>query len=227
MIIDNIEQRSTEWHRQRLGHFTGSKISDLMKTGRKKDDPWSETAKTYIYQVAGERLFSPVFLKDDSIFEDYLAQTSFTTKAMQWGTEQEDAAKNVYMQIHEGVEIAEVSSCKHDDIPFFAASPDGIVYDREGLKCIEVKCPSIATHMRYYSEIHDGETLKAVKPEYYWQVMAEMSCTGASSTDFMSYCPWLTKPLHVVNIPRNDEDIAIMEQRVILANKFIDEIINR
>jgi len=228
MIVDNVPQRSAEWHKMRLGHFTGSKIADLMKSGRKKDEMFSDTAKSYIYQVAGERLFNEAFLDDDT-FQDYIDQTSFVTKAMQWGIDMEEQAKSCYCSLEEnqGVEIAEVSSCKHDDIPFFAASPDGIVYNREELKCIEVKCPNLATHMRYTAEIHDGESLKAVKPEYYWQVMAEMSCTGASSTDFISYNPWITKPIHIVNIPRNEEDIKLLEQRVILANKFIEEIINK
>ncbi len=198
-----------------------------MKCGKRKNELWSETAKTYIYQIAGERLFNSKILEDDDVFSDYLDLTSFQTKAMQFGSEQEDAAKSCYCQLNEGVEIAEVSSCKHDDIPFFAASPDGIVYNREELKCIEVKCPNLATHMRYIAEIHDGESLKATKPEYYWQVMAEMSCTGASSTDFISYNPWITNPIHIVNIPRNEEDIKLMEERVILANQFIDEFINK
>ncbi len=197
-----------------------------MKCGRKKDEVFGDTAKTYIYQIAGERLFNEAFLDDDT-FQDYIDQTSYVTKAMQWGIDMEEQAKATYCQLNEGIEIADVSSCKHDDIPFFAASPDGIVYDREELKCIEVKCPNLATHMRYTAEIHDGEALKVTKPEYYWQVMAEMSCTGASSTDFISYNPWITKPIHIVNIPRNEEDIKLMEERVILANKFIEEIINK
>lgn len=229
MIVDNVEQRSTAWHRMRLGCFTGSKIADLMKSGRKKDDVFGDVAKTYIYQIAGERLFNEAFLNNDDVFQDYLDQTSFITKAMQWGIEQENAAKSCYCSLeqNQGIEIAEVSSCKHDDIPFFAASPDGIVYNREELKCIEVKCPNLATHIRYIAEIHDGESLKSTKPEYYWQVMAEMACTGASSTDFISYNPWITKPIHIVNIPRNEEDIKLMEERVVLANQFIEEIINK
>lgn len=226
MIADNIPQRSIEWQKMRLGFFTGSKVADLMKSGRKKDDVFGDTAKTYIYQIAGERLFNKAFLDDDT-FQDYIDQTSFVTKAMQWGIDMEEQAKATYCQLNEGVEIAEVSSCRHDDIPFFAASPDGIVYNREELRCIEVKCPNLATHMRYISEINDSESLKTTKPEYYWQVMAEMSCTDATSADFISYNPWITKPIHIVNIPRNEEDIKLMEERVILANQFIDEIINK
>lgn len=230
MITDGVEQRSISWFRSRVGFLTGSKIADIMKSGRKKDEVFSDTAKSYLYQVAGERLFNPTFLNDDGIFQDYLDLTSVSTKAMQFGSDQEDAAKALYMQMNfpEG-EIAELSSCKHDTIPYFAASPDGAIYSRDGgdIKIIEVKCPNINTYMEYRTLIHDAASLKEVEPKYYWQMMAEMSCTGAASGIFITYCPWLSKPIHWAEIERNGDDVMLMEARVMLANEFIDEIINK
>lgn len=201
-----------------------------MKCGRKKEETWSETARSYIYQVAGERLFNEKFLEDDGIFQDYLDLTSVSTKAMQFGSDQEDAAKSLFMQMNfpEG-EITELSSCKHDTIPYFAASPDGAIYSRDGgdIKIIEVKCPNINTYMKYRTLIHDAASLKEVEPKYYWQMMAEMSCTGATSGIFITYCPWLSKPIHWAEIERNGDDVKLMEDRVMLANEFIDEIINK
>ena len=229
MITSNVEQRSLEWHRIRCGCITGSKVADIMKYGRKKDEVFSETAKAYLFQVAGERLFNPTFLNDDGIFQDYIDQVSVNTKAMQWGSDQEDAAKSLFMQINfpEG-EIVELSSCKHDTIPYFAASPDGAIHlsDGEDLKIIEVKCPNINTYMKYRTLIHDAASLKETEPKYYWQMMAEMSCTGAKGGIFIVYCPWLSKPIHWAEIDRVEDDIKLMEDRVILANDFINEIIN-
>ena len=229
MITDNVEQRSLEWYRARCGHITGSKVADIMKSGRKKDEVFSDTAKSYLFQVAGERLFNPTFLNDDGIFQDYIDQVSVNTKAMQWGADQEDAAKSLWMQMNfpEG-EIVELSSCKHDTIPYFAASPDGAIYGRDGgdIKIIEVKCPNINTYMKYRTLIHDAASLKETEPKYYWQMMAEMSCTGARGGIFIVYCPWLSKPIHWVDIERVEDDINLMEQRVILANEFVNEIIN-
>ena len=82
MIVEGIDQRSLAWYRNRMSCITGSKVADIMKSGRKKEDLWSDTAKAYLYQVAGERLFNPAFLNDDDIFQDYINQTSFTTKSM-------------------------------------------------------------------------------------------------------------------------------------------------
>ena len=230
MITDNVEQRSLEWHRMRCGCITGSKVADIMKSGRKKDEVFSDTAKSYLFQVAGERMFNPTFLNDDEIFQDYIDQVSVNTKAMQWGADQEGAAKSLFMQMNfpEG-EIVELSSCKHDTIPYFAASPDGAIYygrDGEDLKIIEVKCPNINTYMKYRTLIHDAASLKETEPKYYWQMMAEMSCTGAKGGIFIVYCPWLSKPIHWADIGRVEDDIKLMEDRVILANDFINEIIN-
>lgn len=229
MITDNVEQRSLEWHRMRCGCITGSKVADIMKSGRKKDEVFSDTAKTYLFQVAGERMFNPAFLNDDDIFQDYIDQVSVNTKAMQWGADQEDAAKALYMQMNfpEG-EMIELSSCKHDTIPYFAASPDGAIYGRDGgdIKIIEVKCPNINTYMKYRTLIHDAASLKETEPKYYWQMMAEMSCTGAKGGVFIVYCPWLKKPIHWAVIERVEDDINLMEQRVILANDFINKIID-
>ena len=229
MITDNVEQRSLTWYRNRVGHITGSKVADIMKSGRKKDEVWSDTAKAYLYQIAGERLFNPTFLNDDDIFQDYINQTSFTTKAMQWGADMEEDAKSCFVKLNECIEIADLSSCKHDTIPYFAASPDGAIYGRDGgdIKIIEVKCPNINTYMKYRTLIQDAASLKEVEPKYYWQMMAEMSCTGANGGIFIVYCPWLSKPIYWAEIERVEDDITLMEERVILANKFIDEIINK
>ena len=226
MITDNVEKKSIAWYSSRFVNFTGSEVHNLMKSGRKKDEVWSETAKSYMYKVAAERMFNPDFLNDDDVFDDYLHQTNFTSKAMQFGIEQEQYARETYIKLNNDVEVFEVASCAHDTIPHFAASPDGIVRGAD-LKCLEIKCPNIATHMMYVDKIPDGASMKAVTPEYYWQTMAEMACTGATETDFVSYSPWLLNPMHIVNIPRNDEDIALLEERVKLANAFVEEVINK
>ena len=98
MITDNVEQRSLKWYRNRVGHITGSKVADIMKSGRKKDEAFSDTAKSYLYQIAGERLFNPDFLNDDDIFQDYIDQVSVNTKAMQWGADMEYQAKAFFKQ---------------------------------------------------------------------------------------------------------------------------------
>lgn len=228
MISNDSTQRSIQWFRSRMGYFTGSRVADLMKTSRQKGDPFSATAHTYIYQVAAERLFNPAFLDDDDIFQDYLDRTSATTRAMQWGIDMERQARQLYASLApDGSRVEDVTSCRHDSIPFFAASPDAIVHTPQGARCLEIKCPSLATHMLYADRIRDAGSLKDVRPEYYWQIMAEMACTGTAEADFVSYCPWLTSPIHTAHILRSDDDMQLLCERVLLANELVSEIIDK
>lgn len=65
---DVTEQRSLAWFRQRLGYITGSKVGDLMKSGRRKEEAFGETAKSYLYQVAAERCINKAIVADDEYF---------------------------------------------------------------------------------------------------------------------------------------------------------------
>ena len=226
MIVDNVEQRSLEWHRLRCGSFTGSKIGDLMKSGRKKEQIFGDTAMSYIFKVAAERMLNPIFLNDDTIFADYVEQQQIYSKAIVWGQEQEDNAKDLLRKKNPEWELADVSSCKHDTIPHFAASPDAIIYDRKKLMVGEIKCPNPNTFVRYLVEIKDAESLKKVQPDYFYQMQAEMACTNAESGIFVAYCPWLVKPIHIVPIERDEEAIKAIEERVVKANEIIEQIIN-
>lgn len=230
MINQEGNQRSLGWYRQRMGFITGSKVGEIMKSGRKKGEPFSVTAKAYLYQLAGERIFNQNILDDDGYFGEYIEATDVASKAMRFGTEQEPHAKELFMKLyHPESELMEPGSCRHDTLEWFAASPDGVVRNADGNGnqwIVEVKCPNVNTYMQYRTEIRNAETLKAVKPEYYWQMMAEMDCCDLHHGQFVAYCPWLEKPLHVVDIDRDDDDIKLMESRVILANEFIDTLIS-
>ncbi len=226
MIVDNVEQRSLEWHRLRIGSFTGSKIGDLMKSGRKKEQIFGDTAMSYIFKVAAERMLNPVFVNDDELFGQYIEQQQVYSKAIIWGQEQEENAKDLLMRKNPEWELADVSSCKHDTIPHFAASPDAIIYDRKKLMIGEIKCPSVHTFVRYLVEIKDAESLKKVQPDYFYQMQAEMACTNAESGIFVAYCPWLVKPINIVPIERDEEAIKAIEERVVKANEIVEQIIN-
>lgn len=230
MIDTTIEQRSLDWFRARLGNVTGSKVSDIMTTSRKKDEVFGDTAKTYLKTLAFERTMNPDVINDDEAFQSYLEEVNVTSKAMRIGTEREDDAVACFIDsFDEQYEVTEVSSCKHDTIPYFAASPDRILKDEQTgeIGILEVKCPTGGVHIGYKSEVKDAVSLKTVKKEYYWQMMAEMSCTGAKFGIFLSYNPYSSYPVHVVYIERNEEDIELLEERVVLANQYIDETINK
>lgn len=216
--LNQPEQRTYDWHRARLGNWTGSEIHKLMQHGRKKGETFGETAKAYIIKVLSERMLSEEVVKDDELFGLYVNQVSAWSKAIEWGTEHEGEAKALYEK-KTGNKVAEVSSVSHESIEFYAASPDGIIIEAD--KVIEVKCPLPETFVRYKLMIGDGADLKAVKPEYYWQVQAEMDCTGAEKCDFVAYNPFMGNPIHVATIERDEEAISAIHERIEKAEDYI------
>ena len=72
-----MEQRTEEWFAARLGKVTGSRVSDVIaktKTG------YSASRENYMADLAVERLTNA-------------KAESFSSSAMQWGTDQEPFAR--------------------------------------------------------------------------------------------------------------------------------------
>ncbi len=222
-MISDIEQKSLDWYRCRIGNITGSCVGLLMKNGR--NDIFNDTAKSYIYQLAAERAMNPNIVNDDVSFTEYLTVINVESRAMRFGTEQEEYARALYSKIT-GRKIVEVGSCKHQTIQNFASSPDGFFCDEiTGEKgCIEIKCPNQNTFMKYKSEVFDNESLLKVKYEYFYQCMAHMMCCGASWTDFVVYNPFQSSPIHIVRIYPDEKVFSEMEKRIRMADDIINQI---
>jgi len=220
-----FEQHSLGWFRSRLGNFTGSQVGDLMQGGRKKGELFGQTAMSYIYSVAATRYMNNKIVEDDALFQDYLDVVNVSSRAMEWGTMQEVNARALYAKI-KGARVKERGLAEHPSIPFFASSPDGYVEkDKDGLSgCVEIKCPSQSTYMRYRAEVSDNDTLKAANKNYYYQCQAHMMCCDADYTDFVAYCPFQAQPIHIVRITPCKEDCDAIEERINKANDFIETL---
>lgn len=222
ILASQPTQHSLDWYRVRLGRFTGSQVGRLMKSGRGKDDIFSKDALTYINEVVAERMLNPSVVMMDELFEEYLLQVTASSKALAWGNDQEMNARGMYASITK----RKVTSCGAIQFcDYFADSPDGLCIEDNG--AIEIKCPQNKTHTDYLVGIHDAESLKAIKPEYYWQCMAHMTVSGADWCDWMSYCPFSKKPLHVVRIERDSSAIATLLDRLELAEQRTNEMIQQ
>ena len=144
MNQQDIEQRTTEWKIARLGKWNASEIGNLMKTS--KDGGFSDTAMSYIRKVAAERFINKELLQDIDAMEEFFRTTDITTKAMQYGTDNEPYARSLYAKVM-GVEVVEVGSKPYKDTNI-CASPDGIAKYKEDVGC-EFKCPKLETYMLY------------------------------------------------------------------------------
>lgn len=220
-----MAQGDKEWKLSRLGNFTGSRIGDLMTSG-KKGEMFGKTAFSYIYEVASERNLLPKYIKDDYLFEIYQNQVSISNKYTDWGHENEDFAAECY-QVVTGFELEECESMQHPTIPYFSASPDRIAIEDKEKRVVEFKCPLPRTFIQYVAEVHDNDSLKSVNPTYFYQTQAEMACTGLNKTDFVVFCPFLRHNVHIVEVTRDDTVIAEFEKRIMAANEIINQILNQ
>lgn len=185
----DMEQRSEEWIKIRLGKVTASRIADVTaktKTG------WSASRANYMAELLSERLTGE-------------PRDTFTNAAMQWGTDMEPLARTTY-EFMEGVTVAEVGFVPHPVIEMSGASPDGLVGER-GL--VEIKCPNTATHIDTLlgAEI-DGKYIKQMQ----WQ----LACTKRDWCDFVSFDPRLPErmQIHVQRVPADWKMIEELEKDV-------------
>jgi putative phage-type endonuclease len=191
-----IEQGTVEWHLQRLGKVTASRVSDVLSKGKSGE---SAGRKNYRTELLVQRLTGQ-------------PGESFTNAAMEWGTATEPQARIAY-EATMGVFVNQVAFIDHPSIAQFGCSPDGLVAE-DGL--IEIKCGNSATHIDW---MLDGKPPTKHIP----QMQCQMAVTGRQWCDFVSFDPRLPEDLQlfVVRLERDDEYIKAMEAEV---EKFLSEV---
>jgi putative phage-type endonuclease len=201
-MSEEIIQGSEEWHRQRIGKATASRISDIVA---KTKSGYSTSRANYMAQLVVERMTNQV-------------AESYTNSAMEWGTENEPFARGAY-ETKMNLLVTEVGAIDHPSIAMSAASPDGLIGD-DG--CLEIKCPNTATHI---DTLLGGEIAK----KYYDQMQWQMACTGRSWCDFVSFDPRMPEGLQlfIKRIPRDDKYLAELEGEVIQFLAEVDDKVNK
>lgn len=191
-----MEQRTDEWFAVRCGKVTASRIADVVartKTGYGAD------RANYMAELVVERLTNT-------------RAESYTNAAMQWGIDQEPAARDAY-SARTGELVTEIGFIPHPRIAMAGASPDGLV-GVDGM--VEIKCPNTASHIEYMME---GEPAH----KYFLQMQWQMACANRQWNDFCSYDPRMPEGLQlfIVRVPRDDSVIEMLEAEV---EKFLAEL---
>lgn len=120
-----ILQRSDDWHAERCGKVTASRVKDINAKPVK-----GKAFNALTLTILTERLTG-------------VQEETPTSKAMQWGIDQEPHAIAVYENLT-GDFVKGTGLIDHPFITWSGASPDGLV----GLKGqLEVKCPNTTTHL--------------------------------------------------------------------------------
>ncbi len=199
--------KELDWHKQRIGKFTGSQMKNLMSEGRGKDQLWGETAKGYVFEKLYERVSNSWI-------------TIPETFAMSKGKEIEEDAMRVFVERTKyDVSKAEFMLSKHYD--FIGASPDGLVHDYSGklVGVWETKCRLDTTMLKNafvpVTEKHDA----------FWQLQTEMHVAGVKQAFFTHYndereCPF---DLQIQVVKYDENAVNRMVERCIVA----DDVINR
>lgn len=223
-----VIQNTIAWKMARLGNWNGSEIHQLMKAGRGKDKMFGDTAMTYIYEVASQRNLLPKYREDEAYFMEYDELNFGGNKFTDYGHLHEDeAAAAVRLFYDDVVSVDECGSFVHDTIPNFAASPDRIMTMADGRRVVlEIKCPQPKAYMKYVAEIKDAAGLLVCKPEYYYQLQAEMACTGLQTAVIVFYSHFEQNGIHAVTVERDDEVLQAIKERVLAAETIINNLLN-
>jgi hypothetical protein len=215
-----MKQGSPEWHLARLGKFTSSRLSDLLTSGKKKDETFGQTAMSYIYEVAAERNISWLYRSGERL-ELLIDRMDIATKSMRWGIDMEPIAREYYMN-ETGYQVEETGFIEYNE--YFGDSPDGIIADsEEGRGTLEIKCPSMATHL-VYCGFKSGEDLLRAKKEYYVQCQGHIIANKARWCDFVSFDPMQIKKINIVRIYPDYEVVQTIIDRLDQAERIIKTI---
>ena len=191
-----MEQGTDEWFAARVGRVTASKVADLMaktKTG------YSASRENYMAQIVVERLTNT-------------KAESFSSAAMQWGTDQEPFARAAYEAAH-SVLVEEIGFIPHPRIDMAGASPDGLV----GLfGMCEIKCPNTATMI-------EALLTEKVPAKYFAQMQMQMACAERAWCDYVVFDPRMPAKaqLFIKRVERDEVFIAEMEAEI---EKFLGEV---
>jgi len=192
MKILDLPQRSQQWFEARLGVITGSRAKNA----------FAKNNLIFMDELIAERLTGVI-------------PEGFTSEAMRHGILYEPEAIRVYEELT-GNKVDEVGFCVHDEHPFIAVSPDGLIkIDGKYQGAVEVKCPSSKKHIEY-------ARIDRIPAEYkrqvihYFVVVEELQWL-----DFVSYDPRLAQhKMHIHKVTRDDLQKEIDEALAVYINLY-------
>lgn len=221
--MENIQQRSPEWFRLRKGKFTASQIINLCADGSRKMTEeelvqhkleFPKSRKTTIWDIP-EGLKTYALEKAVEFFLDPEEDT-YLSQSVQDGKEREPFAFEKFKSIKEldFLDVKEAYFVSTDSKS--GSSPDGLVSDNSVL---EIKCPTKSTFFKVVA-------FDYIDKKYFYQMQKQMSDTGAKQAYyFVYYIQDGEEFWHEILVPRCEETIALIKERIEIAVKLRDEYI--
>lgn len=179
------EQRTPDWHKERYGKFTASKIIDLLGV-----KGLGLTGETYAVERAIEQLFGEV-------------EEGFTSKDMQRGIDLEPTAFAKFVEVHPNLKVQNCSFFTYGE--HAGASPDGLIDDDA---ILEIKCPKGKKFFRLVAE----ENIDKI---YIAQMQMQMLATGRNKAYFFNYLELDDKVYHhTIIVERDEAMIDLIKERL-------------
>ena len=221
-----MEQNSREWNKARLGMFTSSKISNLFKKGKGKDEYFGVKALSYIHEKAAERKINPIFIERDDYFEAYMSRVEVRSKNFDWGHQNEPIAADVYAEQTE-LNLVEIGFVRVDD--YFGDSPDRLVVDKEGviIGTLEIKCPITPVSHLQFCLCENSQDVKEINEDYYYQCHGHIYANNAEWCDFISFDYMCQEPMKIIRFERDETVINEMKERIQKASIILETILNK
>lgn len=183
--LEQYEQRTEGWYKARMKGITASSISSALYQ--------SESSCGYYidyYKIRDQFVINP---KKSCSYKEQQIDLIMSKCGLGdgfkgnehtlWGQKYEPIVSNIYAQMH-GVDMLEFGLIFHPEIPFLAASPDGI--STAGVM-LEIKCPP-CRQVKKYPPIY-----------YFQQIMMQLECTGLEECDYFD--------AHFIEYPEEDDFI--------------------
>ncbi|XP_060784112.1 uncharacterized protein LOC132890853 isoform X2 [Neoarius graeffei] len=173
-----LQAKAKLWFSMREGRITASMFKDSVRTNP------ASPAKNLIRQIC------------------YPQAKKFATEATQWGCDNEERARQCYVELqrkmHTDFKVEQSGLQINPAYPFLGASPDGLVSCAccgDGL--LEIKCPfsgkdvglQVAAENRDFClELSNGIFKLRRDHRYYYQVQAQLFVTDKAHCDFVVWC---------------------------------------
>lgn len=198
----DIEQNTDEWLAVRLGKITASNFGTVMA---ESTGNFGTTAQKYALKLALERI------------NQKLSSNRIKTYHMKRGHEQEPIARALYEQEF----FTSVKNGGFFDCGYYGDSPDGLI-GVSGI--IEIKSVIDSVH-------YDNLIRGSYDPEYKWQIIGHLECTGRDWCDFISYCADFPEKSQIIvyRIYRHEveTEIKLLAERREKFNLYVEEIKER
>jgi hypothetical protein len=211
----DIQQRTPEWDRLRLGRLTGSRVDDVMSDPRNKAD-----------KEAGRLSASATKMLYRCVSESFTGRAEFIrpTWEMDRGTKLEPDARTAF-ESATGLRLRLCGFVQHaaaGPMSWFGFSPDALIVGATEVIPVEVKCPTV-DHARTVDLFVSGaDPWDIVPSDYHSQLMAGQLCchqdgNPAPYSFYVSFDPDWSRPQHkivIVKVPASLDELADMRRRV-------------